>query len=126
MSEKIKLKNRHVLLEMAKGLKKVDFYSVASEEFETKLYFSQLNLENSRIKYRERAGCLQTCRSQASSDLANMMAELKCYHCNSQDLVSHWFWCPGYSHINQKLDTDARICQFYKQVIEIRQQQDNS
>ena len=44
INEKIRLKNRSLLLEMAKDQKKVDFYSIANEEFEMIRYFSYLNL----------------------------------------------------------------------------------
>ena len=113
-------------LDLAKGQKKVDFYSIACEEFELKDYFNNLNLINSRTKYRERSSCIQTCRSQASSDMANMLASHRCYGCMSQDVISHWWSCPSYSHLtkNRSILSDADVCGFYRDVIQLRQQQE--
>ena len=126
VSEKICLKNRALLLEMAKDKKKVDFYSIASEEFEMKMYFSHLDLENGRVKYRERSGCLKTCQSQAPSDLENMRAEMKCFHCRNQDVPSHWFRCEGYKNLaqNRSFQSDQEICEFYTSIIKLRQEQE--
>ena len=53
VSEKIVEKNRLILLEMAKDLKKVDYLSVACENYGIKEYFSDLSLDLARIKFRE-------------------------------------------------------------------------
>ena len=126
MSEKIILKNKFCLLEMAKGLKKVDYLSVSCEEFKLKDYFSDLRLELARIKYREVSQCMKTCRSHASSDSANIRAMYQCYHCSSQDTLSHWWVCESYRHlsINKSKDSDKDICEFYQSVIKLRLQEE--
>ena len=123
VKEKIISKNRQSLLEMAKNLKKADYFSLACEDFKIKDYFSELNLDNVRMKFRERSQCIKTCRSHASSDFENMKALYQCYHCSNQDVLSHWWVCESYKHlrINKNKNSDADVCEFYRAVIKLRQ-----
>ena len=124
ISEKIKQKNRLCLLEMAKSLKKVDYFSVACEEFKLSDYFSELSLELARTKFREVSKCMQTCRSHASSDPVNIRAMYRCHDCSSQDSLGHWWVCDAYKNlrINKSKDSDKDICEFYRAVINKRQE----
>ena len=120
--DKIYLKNRETLLEMAKGLKKADYISLSCEEFKIKTYFSELNLENARMKFRIRSSTINTCRSHAPSDPANLRAMHRCFHCMSQDTPSHFFTCPAYQHLllNKDRNSDVDVCEFFKAVIRLR------
>ena len=99
VSQKINDKNRFSLHELAKGLKKVDFLTASSEEFRIKEYFSTLPLDLARIKYREVAKCMKTCRTHFTSDLTNMRELFLC-HCKShQDSLDMWWDCPLYRNL---------------------------
>ena len=110
---------------MAKRLKKVDYLIVSIEEFKTKDYFLNLPLDLARTKYREVSKCMSTCRSHAPSDLANIKAMYQCFHCHSQDTLSHWWVCESYRHltINRSRDSDKDICEFYQDVMRLRKEQ---
>ena len=125
VSEKIAQKNKILLLEMAKKLKKVDYLSKACEEFGLQDYFSNLSLDLARTKFREVTKCMQTCRSHASSDSSNIYAMHRCYDCSSQDSLNHWWFCEAYKHLrtNKNKESDRDICEFYQAVINQRLQQ---
>ena len=111
-----------MLLDMAKSLKKVDYLSVACEDFGTKEYFSDLSLDLARTKFREVAQCMKTCRSHATSDRDNLPAMHRCFDCSSQDTISHWWVCEAYKHlrVNKSKESDRDICEFYQAVIQQR------
>ena len=125
VAENLQQQNRLLLLGMAKKLKKVDYFTISCEDFKLKDYFNELNLEDSRIKYREVSSTMYTCRSHASSDTNNMRAQLRCWDCPSQDVINHWWDCISYKPytFNRTKDSDQDLCDFYKSVIQHRQQQ---
>ena len=125
VSDKIKQKNRLFLLDIAKNLKKVDYFTVACEEFKISDYFSYLSLDLARTKFREVSQCMQTCRSHASSDPDNIRAMHRCFDCSSQDTLGHWWVCDSYQHlrVNRSKDSDKDICEFYQAVISKRMNQ---
>ena len=122
MSDKILDKNRLFLLDMAKSLKKIDYLSVACEDFGLKDYFSELSLDLARTKFREVTKCMKTCRSHASSDPENLYAMHRCFDCSSQDTLDHWWICDAYKHLRENMskESDEDICRFYQAVINQR------
>ena len=59
INSKIHSDNRDFLLEWSQTYKKVDSLSLACENYEVNPYFNELNLYESRLKFRERSGCLK-------------------------------------------------------------------
>ena len=91
-----------------------------------KSYFKDLNLEDSRIKFRERCKCLSLCRTSHPSDINNIRASFECFHCQEVDTNAglHWVTCSSYAHLclNKNLHSDAELCDYYKEIINMRKQ----
>ena len=51
----LNIENRDFLIEWSEKYKKVDSLSLACEDYERKAYFDNLNLAQSRLKFRERS-----------------------------------------------------------------------
>ena len=123
MTEKINLENRDFSIKWSEQYKKLDSLSLACEEYKRKDYFNELNLAQSRLKYRERSRTLSTCRFDYSSDQANIKALYQCFHCSQIDIGgSHWRVCEGYSRfrMNKNLENDVDLVTYFKQIIELR------
>ena len=118
--------NREYILDTSKKYKKLDYVSMGCEDFGLKNYFHNLNLSDSRLKFRERSKCMTTCRTDYPSDVENIRAMFKCYHCEEIDSVSlHWKSCLGYSHLreNRNLQSDVDLCGYYRDIINMRVQE---
>ena len=97
ISNRIDQDNRNFLINWSKTYKKIDTLSLECEDYEFKEYFSNLTLEYSRVKFRERSGCLRTCRTACPSDMGNIKANYKCFHCPELDTGAiHWRSCKFY------------------------------
>ena len=124
--EKIHSENREYLINWSKSYKKIDSLSLGCENYEFKKYFHELNLADSRIKFRERSSCMKTCRTMFPSDKENIKAMFQCYasSCSEIDILSHWKYCKVYSEIwkskNLNLEKDSDLIRFYKEVIKSR------
>ena len=117
--------NRDFIVENSRKYKKIDHISMACEEFGIKEYFSNLNLHDSRLKFRERSKCLPSCRIDYPSDKDNIKAAFKCYDCDEIDSGSlHWQSCSGYEHLrrNRNLQSDVELCGYYRDIIKLRGQ----
>ena len=124
VTNKIKIANREHLIELAKNYKKIDSVSLSIEELEIKDYFSELDLPRARMKFRERANCLKTCKRHYSNDLYNMKTMFLCDSCDSDsvDVTSHWRLCEQYEHLrqNKNLESDLDLMSYYQEVINFR------
>ena len=95
------------------------------EDYQMKEYFFSLTLSDSRMKFRERSGCLKTCRVASPSDEENMRALYECFHCTQIDTgPNHWISCSVYSKfISEKgldIRQDACLMQYYRHIIKMR------
>ena len=135
VKKKIKEMNRKSLLEDSEKYKKIDEFSLAIEEEGVKEYFSQLTLEESRLKFRDRASCLRTCKRQFSSErFSNHSKNLKtlflCENCppgsEKVDVPSHWHSCPGLEifKFQRDLSQDSGLLSFYQDIIDYRLSQE--
>ena len=70
--KKITEMNRNYLIEWSRSYKKLDYLSLANEEFGLKEYFTILGLDQARLKFRERAKCIKTCKVHFPSDWRNI------------------------------------------------------
>ena len=121
--EKILSMNREYILTGSKNYKKIDHVSMACEDFGMKDYFNNLNLADSRLKFRERSHCMTSCRTDYPSDLENIREMFSCYHCDEIDTVDyHWKSCEGYKHLraNRNLNIDSDLCGYYRDIIKLR------
>ena len=126
--EKIIDLNREFILENSKKYKKLNYLSIACEKYGLKEYFHNLNLSDCRLKFRERAKCMTSCRIDYPSDIENIRAQFKCYHCDEVDNGSlHWKSCSGYEHlrINRNLESDVDLCGYYRDIINLRGQSES-
>ena len=116
--------NSQSLLEDFKSYKKLDYFDFSLEEFGMKEYFSELNLEDSRMKFRSRAATVLTCSSHYPSDPENIKNMFQCGEngCTSIDTILHWETANCYSHlkVSNSLSNDRELCQFYRNVIQHR------
>ena len=118
----LKNENRDFLIQWSEKYKKVDSLSLACEDFERKDYFNQLNLAQSRLKFRERSKCMTTCKVDYPSDRDNVKSMFVCNHCTEIDFLSHWRECPHYSEFrkSKSLDNDVDLVNYYQQIINLR------
>ena len=128
VDRKIHSDNREFLIEWSKKYKKVDTLDLECENYELKRYFLELDLASSRLKFRERSGCLLTCRTAFPSDLENIRVSFKCFHCPFLDTgPSHWVNCIHYKQIiiSKKLNIGLQdeLLTFYREVIKMRTQE---
>ena len=118
--------NRNFIIENSKRYKKLDYYSMGCEEFGLKDYFLNLNLADGRLKFRERCKTMSTCKMDYPSDINNIKSLFTCHHCEEIDSVSlHWKSCSAYSQFrdNRNLDADADLCAYYRDIINMRNQE---
>ena len=114
---------RALILEQMKSCKKLDYLNLSLEDFKIKDYFRELNLENARIKFRERSKTMTSCRTHYPSDQDNIKQMSECPNkCGNIDSLSHWKSCIFYSQFRESIDMndDKQLCEFYKSVINLR------
>ena len=116
--------NRGHLIEDARNYKKIDYLSMACEDYEMKEYFTTLDLNRARIKFRERAKCMKTCMTHFSSDQNYLKAMFECINCSEGkiDTLSHWRECTSFSKFRQhrNLDSDRNLVDYYQDIIQMR------
>ena len=114
--------NRDQSIEEMKSMKKLDYIELSLEDFKLKDYFSELNLDLSRIKFRSRSLTMTSCATHYPSDdkFIKSMFEYK-NSCGNIDGLTHWKYRNCFSHlIPQNLEDDRQLCQFYKNIIQPR------
>ena len=125
---KILTANQEFLLESSKNYKKIDSISLATEKWGIKDYFSQLNLTQARIKFRERAKCMNKCKRHYSNDYESIRTKFVCPSCNSDsvDVLSHWRLCPSYEMFREfrNLNVDEDLMAYYQDIIAYRSAED--
>ena len=102
---------------------------MACEEFGLKAYFHNLNLADSRLKFRERSQCMTSCRLDYPNDRENIKSMFSCHHCDEIDSVAlHWKYCEAYRHLreNRNLDIDSDLCGYYRDIIKLREEDMNN
>ena len=119
--------NASFLLNEMKKYKKNEVESFALEEFGLKKYFSYLNLEQARIKFRERMKCMVTCKTHFPSEPQFIKDMLQCPEpeCSKIDVLDHWKFCSAYDYLKQgrNFSRDVDLIEFYRAVISHREAQ---
>ena len=120
---KIDSNNPEFFIENARTYKKIDHLSLSVEEQGMKSYFSDLNLRQARIKFRERASRMKECKRHYSSDHNNIKSMFLC-PCNSDkvDVLSHWKVCKLYEKFRESrdLNSDVDLISYYQDIIAAR------
>ena len=129
VGRKISLANRQSLIEDAKGYKKINALSLSVEEYKQKDYFSQLNLSQARMKFRERSLSLTVCKRHFSSErFSKGKYDLKslflCEFCDLEmvENLSHLRCCPGYKiyHFQRDLQVDSDLVAYFQDILQMR------
>merc|ERR1711954_11585 len=136
--------NKAELLDNAKSYKKVDYGSLAKEEFKRKDYFSQLNLEQVRERFRIQSLMFGGFKGSFPSKFRRQCLSLKCEMCKhvlesnttlddtsveNMETQKHFLdFCPLVTDINAQYntDTDLGIISFFTAVLERRSELINS
>ena len=125
ISKILESENRKNLLHKSRNYKKLDYISLSLEDYELKDYFCSLDLERARMRFKERSGCVSTCRRQFSSEF--IRRSFYCPSCNTQsvDVIKHWVRCSSYQKflISRDIQTEKGLLSFYLDVINYRKSQ---
>ena len=130
ISQLIADENREFHIENAKRYKKIDYVTLSCEEAGIKEYFSTLDLYQSRLKFKERAACMTSCKRQFSSLEENLKTSFFCNSCLSEeqiDVISHWRRCSSYLpyRMSRNLDDDSQLMSYYQDILNHRKAEEN-
>ena len=126
----IKNLNKKELIEDSKRYKKINLEENADEEFKRKDYFSALNLEDVRMKFKIESKVVPTIRNHFKRKYRNN--SLKCPSCRMSSVSSHveefdtsthvLYNCPTFrdQRMNKDFSNDQHLVDFFKFVIEYR------
>ena len=120
--------NREYIIENSKHYKKIDYITMACEDFEIKGYFHDLNLEESRIKFRERSHCMTTCKTNYSNNYEYIKSMFECENCLDEidNFELHWKTCRGLKHLRENKDlSDSDLVAYYREIISLRTTKNN-
>ena len=126
--KKITELNTEFLIEWSRRYKKLDYLSLSNEEFGLKEYFLVLDLDHARLRFRERAQCLRTCKVQFPSNWKNIQMMFQCTHCDEIDSgSSHWRTCSGYTFLRKDKDLDDlhQLITYYQEIIKLRDEEES-
>ena len=115
--------NKSDLLSKMTNLSKLNCKSLSEEKYCIKDYFSELNVEEARIKFRIRSSMMRTVKMNFSSDPKFRQDLWECQHCSYRDTQSHIILtCPAYEHlrVNKNLESDKDLVLFFQEVLERR------
>ena len=123
IQNKVQMKNRKDLLNKIKTYRKLSHHELSLEKFERKSYFSDLNLNQARIKFRIRSKTLRTIKMNLSSDKIFAKQLWSCWHCPMIDSQTHVRVCPAYLHLREEinLEDDKDLVKYFTQVIKLRE-----
>ena len=129
VKKKLDIENREAILEISKKYKKLDHVSLALEKYEVKPYFHNLNLAQSRLKFRERSLTMNYCKLHFPSQKEFLKTAFVCSSCIDDDNegpfyddLFHWRVCSGYAYlrISRNLDDDHQLTNYYRDIIQLR------
>ena len=132
---KIIAKNSEELIQMASKYKKIDIDSFSSEPFEVQPYFKQLNVPDSRFKFKLKSRVTAKIANNCHNDKRFKAIGYRCIGCLrdqpirenheiSLDTEEHILNCNSYSHLrlNKQMDRDTHIIEYFRQVIALREE----
>ena len=122
--------NRDELLDKVNTYKKLSYEDLSQEKFEKKSYFSELDLENVRMKFKIRSRVVPTIRKNFPSKYRNR--SLTCQSCKSmhdpfsippEDSQSHLILeCPAFVNFREgkNMENDLHLAQYFRAIIKHR------
>ena len=116
-------KNRSEVLEMCKGLKKIDYFQLKDEEFELKEFFKKLSLKQSRTLFAIKTNMLNA-KMNYMSDPRFSSEMWKCVECNQQCTTEHLKRCIKYERLRTNMDwsNDEKVIDYFQKVIKSREE----
>ena len=115
--------NKSDLIAKMTDLQKLDGKTLSDEKFEIKSYFKELNVSEARMKFHIRSSMVHSVKMNYPSDPQFRNNLWECQHCAYIDTQSHIILtCPAYEdlRVNKDLDNDKDIVQFFKEVLDRR------
>ena len=115
--------NKSDLLSKMSTLNKLNNKLLSEEKYEMKPYFRELNVMEARLKFRIRSSMVPSVKMNFSSDKKFQQELWECQHCAYIDTQSHIISsCPAYEQlrINKNLENDKDLVQFFKEVLQMR------
>ena len=103
--------------------KKLEESEVLKEEFGRQPYIQQLDLANTRTKFKFRTKMTQHVKMNFSSSTLYTEDLWRCDSCrNMIDTQSHVLWCESYSGLREgkDLEKDEDLCAYLQEVFKIR------
>ena len=128
IKKKMKEKNCSDLVARMKRYKKIDSWKMSQENFEIKPYIAKLNLAEARDKFRLRSFMTRTVKMNYASDKQYAADLWSCWHCKKIDSQPHIKICPAYQKFreNKDLENDHDLVNYFRDVIKLRDNMDDS
>ena len=113
-------KNENELRKDLEGSKKAKEFR--NEPFETKSYFTELNLIEARLLFKQRSKMMRYIKMNFANDPVYRKEMWKCNGCSSIDIQSHIMWCPSFESLreNLNLDDNKDLAKYFQEVLKIR------
>ena len=114
-------KNEKELKKEIEKMSKVKEFS--TEAFQRKDYFKNLNLEDARTIFKQRAKMTQYVKWNFKNDPKYLHDLWKCTSCQSSiDTQSHILWCESYKKLREEKDLSSNkdLAQYIQEVLRIR------
>ena len=124
-----KEKNRKDLLTLIEPYRKLSFAELSEEDFETKPYFHELNLQQARLRFAIDTKMLRTIKSYYPSDKKNEDDFWECQHCSRIDSVRHLLRCPFFEElrVNKNLHSNQEdLVEYFRQIINVRMENEQA
>ena len=121
-------RNKEVLLMDIKHYKKLDFYKLKEEEFETKNYIKTLNVSDARLRFRMRVNLVPNFKFCYKSVPAFRQSLWECPMCITKgtyhlDNLAHAYTCPMLKDLqNRPLVTDKDFVIYIRDVLRRREE----
>ena len=127
IDRKVNSLNRDYLIASSRRYKKIDYLDMALEEYEMKEYFSTLDLQQARTKFKERASTMKFCIPHFPSSRKFLEGGFFC-SCEKEEgkrriqSLFHWKLCPEYSNLrkSRNLNLDRDLMSYYLDIIHQR------
>ena len=97
------------------------------EKFELKPYLTNLQIDKARYYIRIISFMTKSIKMNFASDPSYYKYSWKCDHCINIDTQSHVRHCEAYEHlrVGKDLDNDKDLVRYYRQVIDMRESEEN-
>ena len=118
VKEAIVKENEKILKKEIKTSKKLKNCLMASENFETRPYISELSLYESRTLFKYRSQMTQYVKMNYKNEQQYSKSLWKCDKCENIDTQSHLLWCPFYQQLRsgKDLKNNKDLCKYLHEI----------